>query len=118
MKRRPVTAELICLIRAERQRMAREMRLGWECQVKKRVPETRITRLVVTTWMKGRVRKIQRGVTRRIRMKRVVRAGLVVADVADRWVERKSVNWSMGSRSTLQRDVKTFKVSTISSSVF
>jgi hypothetical protein len=55
---------------------------------------------------------------RRIRIKRVVRAGLVVADVAVRWVERKSVSSRRGSSSTLQRDVKTFRVSTISSSVF
>jgi hypothetical protein len=55
---------------------------------------------------------------RRIRMKRVVRAGLVVAEVAVRWVERKSVSSKRGSRSTLHLDVNTLSVSTISSKVF
>lgn len=48
----------------------------------------------------------------------VVSAGLVVADVAVRWVERKSVSCRRGSNSTLHLDVKTFRVSTISSRVF
>lgn len=56
--------------------------------------------------------------TSKIRIKSVVRAGLVVAVVAVRWVERKSVSCSRGSSRTLQRDVKILSVSTISSKVF
>jgi hypothetical protein len=48
-------------------------------------------------------------------MKRVVRAGLVVADVAVLCVERKSVKLRSGSRRILHLEVKSFKVSTISS---
>lgn len=48
-------------------------------------------------------------------MKRVVTAGRVVADVAVRWVERKSVRAKKGSRRILQRVVKIRRVSTISS---
>jgi hypothetical protein len=66
----------------------------------------------------GSVRRIHNGVMRRIRIKRVVRAGLVVAEVAVCWVERKSVSSRSGSRSTLHLDVNSFKESTISSRVF
>jgi len=115
---RPVTTSHIPRTRADLQRMARETLLGRECQVRKRVPPTRTRRLVVIIWKGRRVRTIQRGVTRRIRIRRVVRAGLVVADVAVLCVDRKSVSSSRGSRSTLHLEVKTFSVSTISSSVF
>jgi hypothetical protein len=50
-----------------------------------------------------------------MRMKRTVRAGLVVADVAVRCVERKSVKRRNGSSRMLQRDVNSFRLSTISS---
>ena len=53
-----------------------------------------------------------------MRMKRVVRAGLVVADVAVRWVERKSVSCINGSSNILHLEVNTVKVSTISSRLF
>lgn len=114
----PVSTEHILRTRAERQRIARETRLGRECQVRKTVPVKRAMRLVVIMRIGGRVRRIQRGVTRRMRIRRVVRAGFVVAEVAVRWVERKSVSSRRGSRRTLQRDVKTLRVSTISSKVF
>jgi hypothetical protein len=39
----------------------------------------------------------------------------VVAEVAVLWVERKSVKRRNGSSRMLQRDVKSFKLSTISS---
>lgn len=66
----------------------------------------------------GSVMTIHIGVMSRILMNKVVRAGLVVADVAVRCVERKSVIWRHGSRSTLHRVVKVVKVSTISSRLF
>lgn len=61
------------------------------------------------------MRKIHNGKTNKIRMNSTVSAGRVVADVAVLWVERKSVNRKNGSRSMLQRDVNSFRVSTISS---
>ena len=64
------------------------------------------------------MRPIQAGVTKRIRMKREVKAGLVVADVAVRCVERKSVNCINGSIKILHREVKVFKASSISSKLF
>jgi hypothetical protein len=86
--------------------------------VRKSVPATRTNRLVVIIWIGWRVRRIHSGVTRRIRIKRVVRAGLVVAVVAVRWVERKSVSSRRGSRRTLHLEVNSLSVSTISSRVF
>ena len=53
-----------------------------------------------------------------MRMKRVVRAGLVVADVAVRCVERKSVRCINGSSNILHLEVNTVRVSTISSRLF
>lgn len=61
---------------------------------------------------------IQIGVTKSIRIRSVVRAGLVVAEVAVLCVERKSVSCRSGSRSTLHLEVNIFRVSTISSNVF
>lgn len=61
------------------------------------------------------MRPIQSGRTKRMRMNRTVRAGRVVADVAVRCVERKSVSRRKGSRRMLQREVNSFKSSTISS---
>ena len=104
--------------RADLQRMALDTLFGRECHVRKSVPATRIIRLVVIICIGRSVRTIHSGVTRRIRIKRVVRAGLVVAEVAVLWVERKSVSSRSGSKSTLHLDVKTFRVSTISSRVF
>ena len=60
--------------------------------------------------------KIQNGVTSKMRMKRVVSAGRVVAEVAVRWVERKSVMIRNGSSSMLHLPVSSCTVSTISSS--
>lgn len=51
-----------------------------------------------------------------MRMKRVVKAGRVVADVGVRWVDRKSVIARKGSSRVLQREVNCASVSTISSS--
>ncbi len=82
------------------------------------VPVTRVMRFVVMSAIGCRVKMIHIGVTRRIRSSNVVRAGLVVADVAVRCVDRKSVSSRRGSNKTLHRDVKTFNVSTISSNVF
>lgn len=62
------------------------------------------------------MRSTHNGVTRRIRMNRVVNAGRVVADVGVLCVERKSVRRRKGSRRRLQRLVNSRNVSTISSS--
>ena len=59
--------------------------------------------------------RIHRGVTRRMRTNRVVNAGRVVAEVAVRCVDKKSVRSRKGSRSKLQRLVNCRRVSTISS---
>ena len=64
------------------------------------------------------MRPIQIGVTNKIRINKVVRAGLVVADVAVRWVDRKSVSCMKGSSRMLHLEVKTVSVSTISSRLF
>lgn len=61
---------------------------------------------------------IQIGVIRMIRRNRAVRAGRVVADVAVRCVERKSVRSSNGPRSILHRVVRVRRVSTMSSRLF
>lgn len=61
---------------------------------------------------------IHNGVTNNMRMNKEVKAGRVVADVAVRCVERKSVSWMKGFKMALHREVKTFKVSSISSRLF
>lgn len=61
---------------------------------------------------------IQIGVINRIRMNKVVKAGLVLAEVAVLWVERKSVICRNGSSRTLHRVVNVDKLSTISSRLF
>ena len=61
------------------------------------------------------MRAIQSGRTNSMRMNSTVSAGRVVADVAVRCVERKSVNCRNGSSSMLQRDVNSLRSSTISS---
>ena len=58
---------------------------------------------------------IQRGRTNKIRIKRRVSAGRVVADVAVRCVERKSVRRRKGSSRMLHLEVNSFSASTISS---
>jgi hypothetical protein len=63
----------------------------------------------------GNVKMIHTGVTNSIRMNNVVKAGLVLADVAVLCVERKSVKRNIGSSNILQRDVNSLRVSTISS---
>ena len=98
--------------------MAREIRAGRECQLRNSVPTAKITRRVVIIWINGRARRVHTGVTRRMRKNKEVRAGLVVADVGVLCVDKKSVNCSRGSRSTLHLDVNTFNVSTISSRLF
>jgi hypothetical protein len=115
---RPVITAQIRRTKAERHNIVLDTRAGLECHVKNIVPVTRTMRLVVIIRIGGSVRRIHRGVTRSIRMKRIVRAGLVVAEVAVLWVDRKSVSSKRGSRRVLHLDVKPFKVSTISSKVF
>lgn len=61
------------------------------------------------------MRRIHNGNTNKMRINSTVSAGRVVADVAVLCVDRKSVNRKNGSRSMLQRDVNSFRLSTISS---
>ena len=77
-----------------------------------------MTRREVRTYRGGKVKAIHKGLIISIRMNKVVSAGLVVADVAVRWVERKSVSCMKGSSNILHLDVNVFKVSTISSKLF
>ncbi len=114
-KERPVIKELTRRTVKDRQRMTRDTRAGRLCHVRAMVPKVRMIRREVRMYNGGRVRTIQRGVTKRIRMKSVVSAGRVVADVAVRCVERKSVSNRKGSSNMLQRSVKLRSVSTISS---
>lgn len=102
----------------DRQRMMRVTRAGRECQLRIIVPQARTMRLVVNKRTGGRVSSIQNGVRNRMRMNNVVSAGLVVADVAVRWVERKSVNAMKGSSRMLHLEVNSFIESTMSSKVF
>jgi hypothetical protein len=81
------------------------------------VPTVRTTRLVVMSWKGRRVKRIQAGVTKIILVSKAVNAGLVVAEVAVRWVDRKSVSSRRGSNKILHRVVNSLKASTISSKV-
>jgi hypothetical protein len=83
-KVRPVILEQILRTVDERQSIVRDIRAGRECQVRRRVPAVSTTRCVVMIRNGGAVRPIQNGVMRTIRRKRLVKAGLVVADVAVR----------------------------------
>ena len=114
----PVTAETMLRTVRDRHRMVRQTRAGRECQLSSKVPNAKITRRDVMIYKGGRERTTHTGVIKRMRMNSVVRAGLVVAEVAVCWVERKSVNCSKGSSRTLHREVKTVKVETISSRLF
>ena len=98
-----------------RQSISLVTRAGRECHERMVVPVKRMMRLVVMMYRGGRVSATQSGVTRRMRMKRVVRAGRVVADVGVLCVLRKSVREMKGLRRMLQRLVSCCRVSTISS---
>ncbi len=103
---------------ALRHNSVRDTRQTLECHVSTTVPNVNATLFVVIIRKGGNVKAIQTGVMATIRTNKVVSAGLVVALVAVRCVERKSVIWSKGSRRILHRVVKTLTVSTISSNVF
>ena len=81
---KPVMTAHMRRTKDERQRIVLDTRAGLECHVKNMVPVTRQIRFVVIMRIGGNVRRIHNGVTRIIRRKRVVSAGLVVADVAVR----------------------------------
>lgn len=98
--------------------MTRDMRAGLECHVRMTVPIESMTRRGVMRRKGGKVRRIQIGVTRTIRIVNDINAGLVVAEVAVRWVERKSVSSSKGSSKILHLVVNVLRVSTISSKLF
>lgn len=114
----PVTIVQNLRMLADLHRIALDTLAGRECQVKNIVPVTSAIRFVVIIAIGCSVKRIHTGVTSKIRIKSVVRAGRVVADVAVRCVERKSVSSSRGSSRTLHLDVNIFRVSTISSKVF
>jgi hypothetical protein len=102
--------------KSDRQSRTLVTRAGRECQVRMVVPVKRMTRRGVRMYSGGRVRATQTGETKRMRMKSVVKAGRVVAEVGVRCVERKSVIARNGSRRMLHREVNCASVSTISSS--
>jgi len=112
---KPVIVAEIRRMRRLLQRRVRKTRAGRECHVRLIVPMTRMTRLEVIMCKGGRVKRIHSGVTTRIRMKRFVSAGRVVTVVAVTWVERNSVSDCHGSSKILQREVKSFSSSMISS---
>jgi len=114
-KSRPVIMVQISLTVLERQRMVRLMRAGRECQDMRMVPKTRMIRFVVIMRRGGRVRAHHRGEVSMMRIKRVVRAGCVVAEVAVCCVDKKSVKRSRGSSRILHRVVKVCRVDNISS---
>ena len=99
----------------ERHKIERLMRAGRECHESMSVPATSIVLLVVIRESGGKVNPNQIGVASEMRTKRVVRAGLVVAEVAVRWMDRKSVRRSIGSRRMLHRVVKVCRAAKISS---
>ena len=118
LKVKPVVTDTIRRTNRERHRIARDTRAGLECQLRISVPTVRKTLRVVRIRNGGNVKQIQIGVTNKIRINKVVRAGLVVADVAVRWVDKKSVNCMNGSSNMLHLEVNTVSVSTISSRLF
>lgn len=101
-----------------RQRIVRDTRAGRECQDSSTVPSARTTRRVSRTRQPAggsAMRHHHTGSRQRSRTKNAVRAGRVVAEVAVRWVDRKSVRRRKGSSKMLQRDVKSCRAETISS---
>lgn len=82
VKLRPVRSDARCRTVRLRHRIAREIRAGRECQERTRVPDANTIRFAVMMRNGGRVRRNQTGEAIRMRMKRVVRAGRVVAEVA------------------------------------
>lgn len=111
----PVSTEHVRRRKRDRQSIMRTTRAGRECQESITVPRTKTTRFEVMIYSGGSVRTYQTGVSSNIRISRTVKAGRVVADVAVRWIDRKSVRRRKGSSKMLQRDVNSFMVSTISS---
>jgi len=112
---RPVISDRLRRIVRERHSIVREIRAGRECHVRPMLPRTSMIRLVVIIYNGGSVSRNQKGVNSISRINSVISAGLVVAEVAVRCVERKSVSRIRGSRRILQREVKRLMVSTISS---
>ncbi len=81
---RPVRVEKTRRISKERQSMMRDTRAGPECQDRASVPNVSTTRCVVMRRSGGKVRRYHTGVSSKMRMKRLVSAGRVVAEVAVR----------------------------------
>lgn len=118
VKVKPVIVLRIKRILRDRQRIERLIRAGLECHVSMIVPAARTTRVVVMMRRGGSVKPIHTGEAKRIRMNSVVSAGLVVAEVAVCWVDKKSVNRSIGSMRMLHLVVNVCRVATISSRDF
>jgi len=115
---RPVAHSARHRTMALRQSSVLDTLIGRECQDNKTVPTINATRFVVMMRHGGSVRRIHTGVVATSRQNMVVRAGRVVALVAVRDVDRKSVISRRGSRSMLHLVVNILSVSTISSNVF
>ncbi len=112
---RPVRKDASRRINTDRHKIVRVTVAGRECQERTIVPKNRSIRRVVMMRIGGRVRVTHKGVTKTMRMKSVVRAGRVVAEVGVVCVLRKSVRERKGLSRILQRVVNSCKVSTISS---
>lgn len=100
----------------DRQRIILNTRAGLECHERIKVPTTKTTRFVVIIRSGARVSVNQIGINISRRRNSAVNAGRVVAEVAVVCVLRKSVSLKRGSSRILQRDVKSWRAATISSS--
>ena len=101
----------------ERHRIVRLTFAGRECQDSKRVPERKMMRRGVMMWNGHIESASQNGVSSRMRMKRVVSAGPVVAVVAFFSEDRMFSNVTQGERKTSTRWLSRFMVARMSSSV-
>ena len=112
---RPVRRVIVLRTVRLRQRIVRVARASLLCHDNTVVPRTKTRRFVVMMRHGGKVSATQTGVKARMRINRVVKAGLVVADVAEDCVLRYSVSRRNGSSKTSQRPVNFWRVSKISS---
>ena len=103
VKLRPVILSQTSRIIADRQRIVRVTRAGRECHDKNVVP-TNITTLRGVIIRNGEEQRvIQIGDTKRIRMKRVIKVGPMVAVVGDWPTDKKAARLEKGSVRTARR---------------
>ena len=102
-------------IMAERQRMVLVTRAGRECHDRKAVPTSMTTLRDVMMRNGEEQRPIQTGETKRIRMKRVISVGPIVAVVGDWPTDRKAARLANGSVRMVKRAARSWRVSRMSS---